>query len=128
MTSFTPLRKPVDIVADESVDGLTVERLRGAGHHVLSVAEWEPGIRDKDVLRKALEAKAILLTADKDFGELVFRQGLPHSGVVLTRLAGLSLEERAELVTQLFAEHPDELGSSFAVLDERAIRLRKRSV
>jgi len=43
------------------------------------------------------------LTADKDFGELVFRQRLLHSGIVLIRLAGLKPETKAELVVTAFA-------------------------
>lgn len=115
------------IVADESVDGLTVEHLRAAGHRVLFIAELEPGINDREVLRRAVEMDAVVVTADKDFGELVFRQGLPHSGVVLIRLAGLSLGERAALVTRSLAEWAEDLREHFAVLDERAIRLRKRA-
>ncbi len=53
----------------------------------------------------------MLLTADKDFEELVFRQRLLHSGVVLIRLAGLDPKTKAELVTTAFEQHADELGS-----------------
>ena len=115
------------IVADESVDGRTVEHLRAAGHHVLFIAELEPGIKDREVLRRAVEMDAVLVTADKDFGELVFRQRLPHSGVVLIRLAGLSLEDRAAHVTRSLSECAEGLREYFAVLDERAIRLRRRA-
>lgn len=64
--------------------------------------------------------------ADKDFGELVFRQRLLHSGIVLIRLAGLEPETKAELVLTAFAQHADDWGLGFAVLSRRALRLRKR--
>jgi Domain of unknown function (DUF5615) len=51
---------------------------------VLYIAELDPGIDDDTVLAKSRESRAVLLTADKDFGELVFRQHLLHSGVVLS--------------------------------------------
>ena len=62
------------LVADESVEGPTVEFLRRDGHHVLYVAELEPGMQDPDVLELAWSEQAVLLTADKDFGDLVFRR------------------------------------------------------
>jgi predicted nuclease of predicted toxin-antitoxin system len=67
-----------------------------------------------------------LLTADKDFGELVFRQGRLHSGIVLIRLAGLRPEAKAELVATAFEQHANELEQGFAVLSRRVLRMRKR--
>ena len=84
------------IVADESVDRQIVDRLRMDGHDVMSIAELDPGIDDETVLGHSLRTNAILMTADKDFGELVFRQHLIHSGVLLIRLAGLKPELKAE--------------------------------
>lgn len=75
--------------ADESVDRHIVERLRREGHRVWYVAEMDPGIPDDVVLALANQETALLLTADKDFGEIVFRQRLHTHGVVLIRLAGL---------------------------------------
>ena len=84
------------IVADESVDKQIVDRLRADGHEVLFVAELDPGIDDETVLLRSRQSSALLLTADKDFGELVFRQRLLHSGVLLIRLAGLTPDRKAE--------------------------------
>jgi predicted nuclease of predicted toxin-antitoxin system len=87
----------VKIVADENVDQQIVDRLRAAGHEVLFVAELDPGIDDEAVLLRSRQTNAILLTADKDFGELVFRQRLVHAGVLLIRLAGLTPDVKAAL-------------------------------
>lgn len=114
----------MNIVADESVDRQIVERLRADGHSVQSVAEFDPGIDDEAVLAKSHEADAVLLTADKDFGELVFRQRLVHSGIVLIRFAGLEPGRKADLVSQVFAQHSRKLRRGFAVLSARALRLR----
>lgn len=65
-------------LADESVDYQIVDRLRQDGHEIWYVAEMEPGISDDAVLDEANKKMAILLTSDKDFGELVFRQGASH--------------------------------------------------
>jgi predicted nuclease of predicted toxin-antitoxin system len=63
----------VNLVADEGVDRAVVDRLRQDGHDVVYVAELFPSVGDEEVLRRANAGSAVLLTADKDFGELVFR-------------------------------------------------------
>ena len=117
----------VDILADESVDGQIVERLRADGHSVLYVAEFDAGIDDEVVLLKSRETNAVLLTADKDFGELVFRQRLLHSGIILIRLAGLDPKGKADLVSWVFSEPSRGLHRGFAVLSPRALRIRNPS-
>ena len=77
-------------VADEGVDGAVVAELRSEGYDVLYVADMSPGISDDEVLNRANGKQALLVTEDKDFGELVFRLGRIHKGVVLLRLNGLS--------------------------------------
>jgi hypothetical protein len=80
----------VDVVADESVLGFIVRALRSDGHVVEYIAETAPGIADPDVLDAANATEAVLLTADKDFGELVIRLRRLSHGVVLYRLADLA--------------------------------------
>jgi hypothetical protein len=66
------------------------------------------------------------LTADKDFGELVFRQHCLHCGVVLIRLAGVDPDAKAALVGRTFRDRGVELSAGFAVLSRRLLRLRKQ--
>jgi predicted nuclease of predicted toxin-antitoxin system len=91
------------------------------------MAETSPGIPDTHVLRRANEAGAVLLTADKDFGELVFRQRLAHSGVVLVRLAGCAPEMKALIVTAAISAHVSELEFGFAGVTGNAVRIRRSS-
>ena len=112
------------IVADESVDKQIVDKLRTQGHDVLYVAELAPGIDDEAVLLRSRESNALLLTADKDFGDLVFRQRLLHSGVLLIRLAGLTPDEKASTVAAVFELHGEAMPERFAVLSKRSLRLR----
>jgi len=102
-----------------------VDRLRGDGHDVLYIAETEPGIDDLEVLDRSLQGDRVLLTADKDFGDLVFRQRLLHSGILLVRLAGVRSEMKAKLVAATFDQHGQEIASGFAVLSPRSLRFRK---
>ena len=76
-------------LADECVDRQIVDRLRQESYEVLYVVEMEPGISDDEVLNLANLEKSILLTADKDFGDLIFRQNKITTGVILIQRAGL---------------------------------------
>ena len=76
----------MNFVADGSIDRQIVERLRADGHSVLYIAETDPGTSDEDVFRLANQQSAILITADKDFGELVFRKAFATYGVLLIDL------------------------------------------
>ena len=112
-------------LADESVDRQIVDRLRKDGHPVRYVAEMEPGVSDDIVLDLAYQETDLLLTADKDFGELVFRQGRLACGILLVRLAGLSPAGKAELVASAVTQHQGELPGAFAVLTPRSFRVRR---
>ena len=94
----------MNLLADESIDKLIVDELRRNGHNVLYIAEFAPSIDDETVLHQANLNRALLLTQDKDFGELVFRQGLVHMGVVLVRLSGLSLPAKATSISTVLGE------------------------
>lgn len=116
------------IVADESVDRQIVERLRIDGHHVVYIAEMQAGIADDAVLDVANREDAPLLTADLDFGDLVFRQRLLTSGVVLIRLAGVPPDSKAEVVAAVIADHGGELPHAFSVIAPRGLRIRPGSI
>ncbi len=113
-------------LADENVDKPIVDRLRKNGHTVLYVLEMEPSISDDDVIHLANQEFALLLTADKDFGELVFRQKRIVYGVVLCRLASLSPQHKADVVARAIQMHADELTWNFMVITPRAVRIRKQ--
>lgn len=112
-------------LADESVDQQIIDRLREHGYVVIAVVEMEPGISDTAVLELANARNALLITADKDFGEIIFRQRRVTKGIILLRLAGLSQEKKAALVAQAIDRHPRELEGSFAVITPGSLRIRK---
>jgi predicted nuclease of predicted toxin-antitoxin system len=115
----------VNFVADESVDQQIVERLRREGHEVWYIVETGPGASDADVLELAIRKGAILLTADKDFGEMVFRQRQVTEGVIFIRLAGQSQKRKAEIVASAVKRHGEELFRAFSVIIPGGIRIRK---
>ena len=116
----------MDLLADEGVDRQIVVRLRDDGHRVSYVAEMEPGSSDEQVLEMANKESLILLTTDKDFGELAYRMKRVFPGVVLIRLSGLSPERKAQSVSSMLFDHGPELTpGTFTVLTPGAIRIRK---
>lgn len=115
----------MNLLADESVDRQIVDRLRQDDHAVRYIAEMEPGVSDDTVLDLAYQESDLLLTADKDFGELVYRQGRLSCGILLVRLAGLSPAQKAEVVGSAVHQHSQELPVAFAVLTPRSFRIRR---
>ena len=118
----------MNFVADESVDHPIVLQLREAGHIVWAVVEIAPSISDTIVLDIANQRKAVLITGDKDFGDLVFRDKRYSFGIILLRLAGLSATEKADLVTSVIAQHHNELANAFAVIGTRSLRIRPQLI
>jgi predicted nuclease of predicted toxin-antitoxin system len=113
------------ILADESVDRPIVERLRMSGHDVDYIAEIEPSISDREVLEAANKTRALLLTADKDFGELIYRDHLENAGgVILLRLAGLPPKEKAERVLEVIQDITWESETKFTVVTRKGVRFR----
>lgn len=113
------------LLCDEAVDRPIVEALRADGHDVLYVAEMEPGIDDEQVLARANELRALLVTLDKDFGELVFRQRRLTAGVLLIRLAGMPSGEKQQATVAALREHGEEMKGSFTVVAPNKIRIRR---
>ncbi len=116
----------MNFLADESIDRQIVDRLRLEGHSVSYVVDMEPGVSNGKVFEMANQKDAALLTADKDFGELVFHQRLINQGVILVRLPGLSTAHKAGIVASAVRKHLSELPQTFAVITPGAIRIRRR--
>ncbi len=114
----------MNFVADESVDGPIVHKLRANGHTVFSIAEKLPGIDDDEVLKIASNTKCILITQDKDFGELVFRMGQAHEGVVLLRLSGISPYPKAELCLNVIEQYANKITGAFTVVYKDFVKIR----
>jgi predicted nuclease of predicted toxin-antitoxin system len=113
------------LIADEGVDKPIVDALRTSGFDVLYILEKNKGAEDEFILSLANKEQRILLTQDKDFGELVFRLKNAHFGVVLIRLNGYSSPDKADIVVKLFPKYKDQLIKAFTVIQPNAIRIRK---
>ena len=112
------------IIVNENVSGSVIRALRDRGHDVLSVKESMRSESDEAVLARAQAEQRVVITHDKDFGELAFRYGLPAScGVVLLRLSGTDPQsDNRRAVGAL--ESRSEWEGHFAVVEEHRIRIR----
>jgi predicted nuclease of predicted toxin-antitoxin system len=115
----------VNLVADESVHAAIIDRLRADGHTLRAIRDTNGGAADPDVLAVAVNEQAVLLTQDKDFGELVYRLGLDHCGIVLIRLAGIGVSIRADVVSGVIRDHATELTGAFTVISSGGVRIRR---
>lgn len=74
----------------------------------------------------ALGNNALLITEDKDFGELVYRFQLPHRGILLIRMIASTSEEKAKSVCDAVVKYSDQLLNNFTVLEDKKIRIRNK--
>lgn len=116
----------IRLLADENVAVATVRRLRAEGYDTAYIAELSPAADDLEVLRTAREQERVLLTFDRDFGELIFRDLAPvPPGVVYLRLVASYPEEPAEIVIDLLSRIPaKQLLGRFSVVTREHLRQR----
>jgi predicted nuclease of predicted toxin-antitoxin system len=117
----------VQFIVDESTGAAVVEVLRSAGHDVLAVAETMPRADDSEILARAAGEGRILVTNDKDFGELIFRSDQGRSGVLLLRLRDESATSRVPVVTTVLEQLADRLSGAFTVATDGYVRIRPAS-
>ncbi len=119
-----PKLDDLSFVADEIFDFAVVKQLRDKGYSVLAIAESFFSIPDPQVLQIVTDRKAILLTEDKDFGELVHRLRMPHCGILLVRLLKISSAEKSQRICEVIEKLGNELRNSFSVLSNDQLRIR----
>ena len=112
------------LLADENIPTSLIRRLRALDDvEVDSVAEEAPDIDDVEVLRRAVELGAVVVTADQDFGELVIARGLEAAGVVLLRVH--PIRAHLDAIVSAVRDHACELVGNFVVLSIGRVRIRR---
>jgi len=109
--------------AEESCDSIVIETLREAGHDVLAVGEITPRAEDSDVIRLAHMEKRILLTEDKDFGQLVFAHGMKSVGVLFLRFPFPARAQIAKEVSDLIMQQGERLMGCFVTIQPGRTRI-----
>ena len=111
-------------LANENFPGDAVTALKAAGHDIVWVRTAAPGSKDKDILAWAEREARVLLTFDRDFGELAWHVGMPpSSGVVLFRLPMPAAAEVGTVLAARIGERTDWAGH-FTVIEPGRIRMR----
>lgn len=110
-------------LADESCDFAVVRALRAAGHDVVAVAEIAPRVEDKAVIDMATRDGRVLLTEDKDFGQLVYANRQPISGVILLRYPATARAWLPKAVVDLVRGRQDSLVGRFVVVGPGRVRI-----
>jgi hypothetical protein len=118
----------VRFLVDESCDFAVVRALRVAGHDVAAIAEISPRAADEVVLELAIRESRILLTEDKDFGQLLHADEAAAGGVLLLRFPARLRAERPGAVLKLVEERGEGLVGQFVILQPGRVRISRRPV
>ena len=93
---------------------------------VFSVYEDARGMADEWIIQKAFSENWILITNDKDFGEMVYRERHPHRGIVLLRLDDERASSKIDAIRRLLTDYADRIPDSFVVVTDTGIRFAPR--
>jgi len=116
----------VKFLVDECTGKNLAVLLKNAGYDVLFVGDWKPSASDDEVLQKANDETRVLISDDKDFGELVFRLEKPSSGVILIRTSSTNPAKSFDLIEILLKS--SDVGGKFIVLKDTVIKIRDTSL
>ncbi|MBI2760499.1 MAG: DUF5615 family PIN-like protein [Chloroflexi bacterium] len=110
-------------LADHNLERRVAVTPRAEGHDVtVGVVDYPGTLPDFDVLALAARERRIVLTNDRDFGELVVRHRRPHAGVILFRMRAATAQLKIERLTVVMREYADQL-DQYIVVTERRIRV-----
>ena len=110
-------------IRDSECTGPAVAKwLRDNGHEVFSVFDEAKGSPDDVILTKALSENWILITNDKDFGEMIFRERREHRGVIFLRLDDERSANKIEVLQHLIESYSERLSIQFVTVAETKVR------
>lgn len=111
-------------LADECCDPELISKLRHAGFDVAYVLEFQSGADDTEVLTYAFDEERILITEDKDFGELVYRLHKPTNGIILLRIPVEQRNQKPDRLIHAINTLGNKLRKNFIVIELETIRIR----
>lgn len=112
------------VLVDAGVGAAVEEWFRQNGHDTHAVRDRDPRMEDADILAWAVADRRIVVTMDKDFGELVHHAAQPHAGVLLLRLEGASGQEKTRVIEEIITKFGDQLADKYAVYQNGQLRIR----
>ena len=112
-------------LADESCDFAVVRALREAAFDVVAVVEHSPGATDDQVIALSVKEGRVLLTEDKDFGQLVFAANRESAGVIFIRFPATARGSLGVRVVETVQREQDRLSGAFVVLQPHRTRITR---
>lgn len=112
------------ILVDAGVGKPVEEWLRQSGHDVAAVRDRDPHMEDSAILAWAVQEQRLVVTMDKDFGELVYHSGQAHAGVLLLRLEHARSDEKVRVVEEVMTNYGAQLPAHFSVYQSGRLRIR----
>jgi predicted nuclease of predicted toxin-antitoxin system len=114
----------MNFLIDESADVRLAAHLRELGHDVKTVAgDYAQALEDREILRLAAAERRIVITFDRDFGELIFRESQAHAGVLYFRLGPIDLPTEIARLGYVLTHYADQL-DQFLVITPARVRVR----
>ena len=113
-------------VFDVGVSKLVETWLTEMGHDVKAIRDIDPKMEDKEIIRIAIREKRILVTMDKDFGELVHKAGMNHHGVLLLRLESATSSEKITVIQSILEHYGNAIEKNFCVYQNNRLRIRTK--
>lgn len=106
--------------------GRNVEKyLETHGYDTKSVRDINPCMLDKDIIAVAALEGRMVITMDKDFGELVYHSSMKHCGVLLLRLEDATGLEKQKVVDHILLNYSDKIENHFCVFQNDKFRIRE---
>ena len=119
--SPSSLRFLIDVSAGRGIE----EFLREKGYDTKAVRDIDPGMEDEEIIRIAVSEDRMIITMDKDFGELVYHCSLKHSGVLLLRLEDETQSEKVRILKHILDNYSTYLKGCFCVFQNDRLRIRR---
>lgn len=110
-------------LVDECVSSRVYNWLRTQGYDTVAIVEILPSVKDIGVLALAQQEQRVLITRDKDFGELVFRDHNAHFGIILLRLQTYQADAEVDVLNNLLVKYRGEISNNFIVVTEKYTRI-----
>ena len=116
----------IKFITDVGVGRKVENFLKSTGYDVTSIRDINPRMTDFSILEMAVSERRIVVTMDKDFGELVYNSGYKHHGILLLRLENMNGKEKKEVVEFIIQNYFAELGNNFCVYQKGKFRIRHK--
>ncbi len=116
-----PIKFLVDVGVGKSIENYLCEK----GYDTKSVRKIDPAMSDDNIIRLAAAEKRMVITMDKDFGELIYHSRMNHCGVLLLRLEDAAVPEKLQIVKSILDTYSSKIANCFCVFQKNKFRVKQ---